>query len=362
MASKSSVPTVREIAAHCGVSQATVSRVLNGNYKHGFSVRKELRQKITQVANELGYRPNLAAQNLVQRQTKIVAVLGCSTGFNWPSNIYQLTMEAAVHFLQGHHYDICITAPNPERNRTELPPWRVDGVIVLQECSPETIEEMEKTHLPYVVVNGVGGPSCSSVVPDDVEATRRAVDYLLELGHRRIAYAGPTPEHHKHASIHDRHNTCVAELQKHGLESLTGHEGVFRSASDFLASAVVQHRATAILAYDHVIALKIVHDAHQCRIRIPEQVSLICFNDDYLCDIVTPPLTTVGVPGRRMGEVAAEMLLRQIELPREQYTPRHLRLSQDLIIRASTAATCKPADRAVRKREFVDITDVPIRD
>jgi LacI family transcriptional regulator len=234
MAKKNSVPTVREIASHCGVSNATVSRVLNGNYSNGFSVREEVRQLITQIADEMGYRPNLAAKNLVQRQTRIVSILGYNTVFGWPSNIYQLTTEEAVRFLQDHEYDICTTAPNLIRDDTELPPWRVDGIIVLQECSPRTIEQMEKTRLPYVVINGVSGPSGSAVVPDDIESTRQAIQYLLDLGHRRIAYAGPTPEHRKHMSIPDRHATYLNELSKHGLASISGHDEIFRTPQECL--------------------------------------------------------------------------------------------------------------------------------
>jgi len=337
MAPKRSVPTVREIASHCGVSVATVSRVLNGNYAHGFSVRKEVHNMITQVADELGYRPNLAARNLVQRQTRIIGFLGCNTVYGWPSNIYQNTIEAAIRLLQGRGYNICIAAPNLERDNTELPPWRVDGVIVLQECSPETIEEMERIHLPYVVVNGKGGLHGSSVLPDDIEAMRRAIGHLRQLGHTRIAYAGPTPDHRQHASIRERHDTYLAELQAQGLGPIMGHNGVLTSALEFLVSAVQKQNATAIVAYDHVIALKLLHDAHILGIKIPRQVSLICFNDEYLCDMVMPPLTTIGVQSRQMGKVAAEMLLRQIELPRKDRPVETVKIQQDLVVRASTA-------------------------
>ena len=337
MAKKSSIPTVREIASHCGVSNATVSRVLNGNYSNGFSVREEVRQLITQIADELGYRPNLAAKNLVQRQTKIVSILGYNTVFGWPSNIYQLTTEAAVRYLQDNEYDICTTAPNLVRDDTELPPWRVDGIIVLQECSPKTIEQMEKIHLPYVVINGTGGPNGSTVVQDDVEATSQAIGHLLELGHRRIAYAGPTPEHRKHTSIKDRHDTYLTELTRHGLELISGHDETFVSTEDFLTTAVLKEQATAILAYDHVIALKILHDAPALNIQIPEQVSLMCFNDEYMCDIVKPPLTTMGAPTREMGKLAAKILLEQINLPEDKRQGQCLKLQQHLIIRSSTA-------------------------
>jgi LacI family transcriptional regulator len=330
-------PTIKEVAAHCGVSQATVSRVLNGNFRHGFSVRREVHQRIIDVAGALGYRPNLAAKNLVQRQTKVVAILGCDVALGWPGNIYQAIIDACVRMLHVGSYNICMTVPNLEENRCELPPWKVDGAIVLQECSPETIEAMERTNLPYVVINGVGGPCCSSVIPDDIEATKLAVRHLVELGHTQIAYAGPTCEHKKHRSIGDRHDTYLSELSKHGLEPVRNHDKVFRSASAFLASSVMKYHATAILAYDHIEAMRILHAAHMLDIQIPRQVSLICFNDEYLCSIVTPPLTTIAVPSRQMGQVAAKMLLKHLQSPAD-YRPECVKLPQDLIVRSSTAA------------------------
>jgi DNA-binding LacI/PurR family transcriptional regulator len=340
MAENNSVPTVKEVAAHCGVSGATVSRVLNGNYKHGFSVREEVRRRITEVADALGYRPNLAAKNLVRRQTKMVAVLGSDIALGWPGNIYQTIINALVRTLRVRGYDVCITVPNLEKDETELPNWKVDGVIVLQECSARTIGQMEKTGLPYVVINGVGGPSCSSVIPDDIEATRRAISYLVDLGHRHIAYAGPTSDHKKHRSIEDRHNTYLSALAEYKLESIPSHDTVFRSAPAFLASAVLKNHATAILAYDHVEALKILHGAHMLDIQIPKQVSLMCFNDEYLCDIVTPSLTTIGVSLGQIGRIAAEKLLKHLGSS-EDYEPECIKLSQDLIIRDSTSPPLK---------------------
>jgi LacI family transcriptional regulator len=330
------LPTIKEIAAHCGVSQATVSRVLNGNFKHGFSVRPEVHQHIIEVANSLGYRPNLAAKNLVRRQTQVIAILGCNIALGFPGNIYQAIIESCVRELHSGGYDVCMSVPNLAGSRCELPPWKVDGAIVLQECSAETIEEMERAGLPYVVINGVGGPHCSSVIPDDIEATRMAVRHLMELGHTKIAYAGPTSEHYKHRSIIDRHDTYLSELKIHKLEPIQDHDKIFSSATAFLASSVMKHYATAILAYDHIEAMRILQGAHSLEIPIPSQVSLICFNDEYLCSIVSPPLTTVAVPSRQMGQIAANMLLKCLQSPADCH-PECVKLSQNLVVRASTA-------------------------
>lgn len=173
-------------------------------------------------------------------------------------------------------------------------------------------------------------------MPDDVEATRQAIQYLYDLGHRRIAYAGPTPEHRRHMSIEERYSTYLAELKRLGLKAIDEGGKPFSNPQNFLARAVLEEKATAILAYDHVVALKILHDAPVCDIQIPEQVSLMCFNDEYLCDIVKPALTTMGAPSREMGKLAAQLLLKQIQQPAEERVGQTIKLRQHLIIRAST--------------------------
>jgi LacI family transcriptional regulator len=329
-------PTIKEIAVHCGVSQATVSRVLNGNFKHGFSVRREVHQHIIEVANSLGYRPNIAAKNLVRQRTSVIAILGCDVALGWPGNIYQSIVDSCVRELHSGEYDVCMSIPNLAKDRCELPPWKIDGAIVLQECSPETIEVLERNNIPYVVINGVGGPNCSLVFPDDIEGARLAMRHLAELGHTQIAYAGPTSGHKKHRSITDRHDTYLSELKMRGLEPVKDHDKVFSSATAFLASSVMKHHATAILAYDHIEAMRILQGAHTLEIPIPSQVSMVCFNDEYLCSIVTPPLTTVAVPSRQMGQIAANMLLKRLQSPAD-FHPECVKLPQSLVVRASTA-------------------------
>ncbi len=331
------MPTIKEIAISCGVSQATVSRVLNDNYKHGFTVRREVHQRIIEVATALGYRPNLAAKNLVRQKTRVIAILGCDVALGWPGNIYQTIVDSCVRELHSGEYDVCMSIPNLTKDRCEMPPWKVDGAIVLQECSPETIEVLERAHIPYVVINGVGGPSCSSVIPDDIEGTRLAMRHLFELGHTQIAYAGPTSVHKKHRSITDRHETYLSELAKNGLEPIADHDKIFSSATAFLASSVMKHHSTAILAYDHIEAMRILQGSHTLEIQIPAQASLVCFNDEYLCSIVTPPLTTVAVPSRQMGQIAANMLLKRLQSPADFHS-ECVKLPQNLVVRSSTSA------------------------
>jgi LacI family transcriptional regulator len=113
-----------------------------------------------------------------------------------------------------------------------------------------------------------------------------------------------------------------------------------------LASSVIKHHATAILAYDHIEAMRILHGAKMLEIKIPREVSLICFNDEYLCSIVSPPLTTVAVPSRQMGQIAANLLLKHLQSPSE-YRPECVKLSQNLVVRSSTMALVNKSTESV---------------
>ena len=141
-------PTIRDIAQRCGVTAATVSRVLNRNYSNNFSASKELQDQVFRVSEELGYRPNFVAKNLAQHKTSVIGIIGKDTVFGWPSDIYRKTVEAAICFFQSHRYEVFSFAPNLKRDEVELPPWHVDGILMIQDFSSRTIDEMERRQLP----------------------------------------------------------------------------------------------------------------------------------------------------------------------------------------------------------------------
>jgi LacI family transcriptional regulator len=175
------------------------------------------------------------------------------------------------------------------------------------------------------------------VVPDDIDGMRKAVRYLIELGHRRIAYAGPLAGHLAgHSSLEDRRRTYLSELASSELSAIDGHDETLESAAGFLESAVLEHGATAIVAYGHIEGLNLMQAAQSLGISVPEQLSLICFGDEYACNVMSPGLTFVDLRSEQMGRLAAKLLLRQM---RSVGGPRRevVRLSERLVIRESAA-------------------------
>jgi LacI family transcriptional regulator len=195
--------------------------------------------------------------------------------------------------------------------------------------------QMEMAGIPYVVINGLCGSRGCSVVPDDIDGMRQAVGYLIELGHQRIAYAGPLPGYPEgHSSLKDRRQAYLSELSSRGLSAIDGHEGTLESAAGFLQSAVLEHGATATVACGHMEGLNLMQAAQSLGISVPEQLSLICFCDEYACNVMSPGLTFVDLRSEQMGRLAAKLLLRQMRSAGE---PRSevIRLSERLVIRES---------------------------
>jgi DNA-binding LacI/PurR family transcriptional regulator len=137
-----------------------------------------------------------------------------------------------------------------------------------------------------------------------------------------------------HYSVFDRYNTLL-EAASDGTIDLVGvHEAPFDSPAEFLQKTVINSGATAIIAYDHRGAIQLLGAAHQMELRVPEDFSLIAFNDVFPVALLHPALTVVFVPGREMGRLGGDMLLNHLISPREK-TGREVRVPEDLIVRGS---------------------------
>ncbi len=329
-----------DVAREANVNTSTVSRVLS-NRTEGFSVKPEVRQRIMAAAKKLAYRPNPVLRSLRAERTNMVALLGVTPG-NPNPGINELAVRGLVTHLNNAGYDVCTSFFSKTHQPFELPPWRVDAAVLVGAFDPSHLRHVEEHGQLYVSINGEVGLNGSSIQVDDAQGTRLVIDHLVDLGHQRIAYVNSSrlPEHNRpvtHRSIAIRENAYIEALRERGLEPLPGHDERNLPDEQRLAQAI-ERGATAILAYDHVQAIRLMRIAHARGWRIPDDFSLAAFNNVFPVDELTPPLTTVHLPADAMGEAAAQMLLRQLE-EGAQVAPahEHLNLQEDLVVRASTA-------------------------
>jgi LacI family transcriptional regulator len=334
-----SAPNLSDVADKAGVSKSTVSRVLNNKLGNGFSVKEEVRLRVMRVAKSLNYRPNLIAQSLTRRQTRMISVLGGSHALSNLGNIYQTVVNNVTGVLgsSSEGFDVTVDMSRHKPEDSELPAWRIDGAVVLAKCTESTFEQLQQMVVPYVVVNGPNFPGGFSVVPNDVQGTKLAVKHLIGLGHKKIAYASPPIDRLVgHSSITDRHDTYVEEMILAGLEPMLGDDVRLRTSEEFIEEMVTKNGATAILAYGHMGGLNLMQAAHTLGISVPEQLSLMCFCDAYANSVMSPGLTFVDLRTDDMGKVAAELLMEQIRNP-EKIEARCVKLDEKLELRQSTA-------------------------
>jgi LacI family transcriptional regulator len=328
-------PTITDVAKMCGVTPATVSRVLNGKKK--FSTSEAVRQRIVDTARKLGYVPDLAARNLNRRDTRIIGLFA-SPQTHVAEGINESLLEGIAEVLHAGGYDVFFELGSTKGDQRALPFWRFDGAILMQAPRPETVIELDRRRVPYVCVNERIGNPAAHVLADDAMGMRHAIEHLVQLGHRRFAYANARATYFSHYSVTERYETLLESVRGEGLTLVEGHDTPFTSASDFLQDAVVRGGATALITYDHHIAVTLVGASHALGLRIPKDFSLICFNDVFPVSLLPPPLTAVAVSGREMGRIGADLLLNSLLSPQARmHAGKEIRIPEDLVVRASTA-------------------------
>ncbi len=337
---KKGIPNLNDVAEQAGVSKSTASRILNNRLGNGFSVKEEVRLRVIDVAKKLNYRPNLIAKSLTMRSTEMIHIFGGNHALSDLGNIYQTVVNNITQVMESASkgYDVTVDMSRHASDASEMPAWRIDGAIVLAKCTNVTMDEIVQMGIPYVVVNGACPADGFSVTPDDIGGTRIAIEHLRRLGHSKIAYSGPLPPYLVgHSSLQDRHDTYLSEMQKHGLEPIFGSHDTLDSAEDFLKETVFEKNVTAILAYGHMGALNLMQAAHSLEIAVPEKLSIMCFCDEYANGVMSPGLTFVDLGSEKMGKVAAELLLDQIQNP-GQVKPQQIVLKEKIVLRNSTAS------------------------
>jgi LacI family transcriptional regulator len=337
-ASRSSV-TVRDVARLAKVHPGTVSRALNEQTRA--LVNPATVERVVRAADELGYRPNRIARGLKTNRSHTIGVLIPDI----TNPLFPPILRGIEDRLDEAGYTSLIvnTDNDPERERTYLEAMRarqVDGFIsATARLDRELLGDLSAAGTPLVLVNrSLGDGSVPAVTVDDRQGVGLAVAHVLELGHERIGHvAGPQ----NLSTGRRRHVGFVEAMRAAGLEVpgehvrfteyFTEEEGS-RACAGMLDAAP---ELTAIVAANDLLAIG-CYDALEARgLRCPRDMSVVGFNDMPFLDHLRPPLTSVRVPQREVGQVAADLLLEK--LSDGSATGREILLEPTLVVRGSTA-------------------------
>ena len=325
-------PILADVARLAGVSSQTVSRVVNG----ASSISPETRARVEAAIERLGYRPNRAARALVRGRTGIVGVITTGSGYFGPSTIQRSIEDAARTdglFASSVSLDT-VTPATLAVSVEHLVRLAVEGIIVIagQDDAVE-VARQRTVGVPVVLVEGDLTRAQWTVGVDQVAGAQTAVRHLLDLGHREIVHlAGPDDWSEARA----RRDGWRAEMAAAGQRPLEPLSGDWSSASGYAAGrAVLDSEATAVFCANDQMALGLLSALHGAGRRVPEDLSVVGFDDIPETPYLIPPLTTVRQDFVGVGQRAVAMLRAAIEgLP-----PVSTELVQpELVVRASTAA------------------------
>lgn len=329
---------IYEVARRAGVSTATVSRVMSG---HKSVVSAATRRRVLRAVEQLGYTPNSAAKNLrtLKTRTLLVTVPDIANPF------FALILQGIEDAAQREDYAVLLgdTRHDPEREDRYAQMLRrkeADGLIFLGHRLPAEAEQIITASAPRCapIVNGCEfspGLGVPSVHIDNSKAAQEAMDYLYALGHRRIGIVtGPLAS----PLSRDRLRGVNACAKTNGLaDRLVVVTGDFSIGSGVTAAErLLQARTppTAIFCFNDEMAMGVVETARRRGVRIPDQLSVVGFDDIRFARHTDPPLTTVAQPMREIGEGCVRLLLEILH--GHTIEPVSVTLPHELTIRAST--------------------------
>jgi LacI family transcriptional regulator len=310
----SSAITIADVAARAGVSTATVSRILSGRAK----ARADTRERVVAAARELGYRPSGVARSLRVRTTRTLGLVITDITNPFYPELVRAAEDAARE--RGYAVFLCNAAEDPEREAAYLEllaERRVDGVIVASSGVGERHGRwLAEAPLPVVLVNcSAAEVDLPTVLSDHRAGGRMAVEHLIGLGHRRIGHVTAPPQNaaagEREAGARDA--IAAAGLAPGDLEVAVGDghvSGGARAAAELLTRVP---DLTAIFAYNDLSAIGVVREVRSRGLRVPEDVSVVGFDDVDVAAFADPPLTTISQDTRRLGRWAVERLLARID-------------------------------------------------
>jgi LacI family transcriptional regulator len=314
--------TIKDIAAESGVSYPTVSYVLNNTR----SVSAETRKKVMDAVQRLNYHPNAVARGLLRRRMDTIGiVLPYTTDFLTVDPYLGPIIEGIIGIIQHERQTAMLFTNNQvngDRAVDDIPLYcdgRCDGLIFIHcRTNSSLITRMRETRVPFVCVNELqDGSDVSAVDAEQQEGAAEATRYLLDRGHQRIAFlAGEDSV----VSVGQRQAGFLQAFEERGLtpDPALIVPGYYWRSSGYDRTLMLMRdrsieRPTALVCCNDLIALGAIDALEELGIRVPDEVSVIGFDDIPAAALNRPALTTMHLPFREGGERAARLLLEMIE-------------------------------------------------
>ncbi|MFS8097550.1 LacI family transcriptional regulator [Lentzea alba] len=323
---------IRDVAQHAGVSNATVSNVLN----RPDVVAPATRQRVLAAIEELGFVRNESARQLRAGRSRVIAYVALDAANPFFTDVARGVEDAARE--AGLALFLCNSASDDSREREYLEllhEQRVEGILI----TPVDAEQLTDRGTPVVLVDRESNGTHCSVAVDDVLGGELAVTHLIETGHTRIAMVGGPMSIQQ---VRDRHEGAMRAVTNAGLpadaltfletKGLQVAEG--RGAGERLVGLPAARRPTAAFCANDLLALGLLQSMTQQGLRVPDDLAVVGYDDIEFAAAAAVPLTSVRQPREQLGRTAAQLLLAENEPDHEH---RHVKFQPELVVRASSA-------------------------
>lgn len=323
-----------DVARHAGVSETTVSHVLNGTRR----VRPATADAVLRAIRALGYEPNSVAQSLARASTKSIGVALSDLGNHYCAELVQ-GIEAATS-ARGYTLLLADTHDSPAEELQavrELQQRRVDGILLATtETHPnESLLHLARHGTPVVLIDRLSSPTHDQVGVENRKSTAALVAHLVALGHVRIGFLCGLDHV---ATSRERLDGYKAGLKKAGIGFRPDlvRQGDSRSEPARIATHELlglHDPPTALIAANNLMTLGAMRALHELGLRVPDDIAIVSFDDFEWADIFSPRLTTMAQPTAAIGATAVRLLVDRIEQP--DRAPETIRLKPELRVRDS---------------------------
>jgi len=316
--------TLKDLASLANVSTSTVSLALRGSKK----IKLATREKISNIANKLGYNPCQQAVGLKAQRSNLIAYLLTDIEGSFFNKILKGINTRIVNYGYGLMVAIVASEEEQEKQLKLFLDKRIEGLIISGNYGShsELVMQIEQKKIPVVstVAEYVKDISVSSVNVDNYKGGCIAAEYLIELGHRHLLWASCERE------MSNRYIGVLETAQKY--KNITVRKSL--NLQQLHQVMLSQNRPTGIISYSDIDAIKIRYELERLGLKVPEDVSLIGFDDIDLASMKEFNFTTIAQPQEKIGQLALELLNKRIN----GSVPEQVELEPKLIIRSSTVA------------------------
>lgn len=336
-------PTIKDVAEAAGVSSATVSNVLNDKHNVG----EETRRRVRRVIEKMNYRPSASAQRRLQQSAQKSIGLVVKEIHN---PYFADVIVGAQEEAGARGYDLMVATSEGEReteNRVveAFVSRDLNGIIINplldSKADLSHLFELKRRNIPFVMLEQVRGLRANLVDVDNTTDYKESVKYLIDLGHEQIVhFAGPEYSMHSDERIEGFRGAFfesgLVYSEDFVVRAGASLEEGYRAGREYFEGRAAADRPTAVACYNDLVGIGLMRALRELGLSIPQEVSILGFDNIDFCEYAPVPLTSVGVPTQEMGRKAVEMLVRHMESA-EPGQPEVTSLKAEMTVRASTA-------------------------